>query len=133
MPFRSRLAFALTLTLARVLAASSLAVFFAVGASAAGLNDTGQSQCYDAANVAVPCTAAVGGDAGANPRQDGRYGRDPASALSNQLAKIGAGSAGFDYTKSATSAPICRPRRSLATGKTTGLAHATTSQGCFGR
>jgi len=62
------------------------------------LNDTGQTQCYDAANVAVPCSAAVGGDAGVNPRQDGRYGRD-AQAAAGTLTKVGAGAAGFDFTK----------------------------------
>ncbi len=68
---------------------------------AAGINDTGQTVCYDD-QVAFPnpvvCSAAVGGDAGVNPRQDGRYGRD-AAAASGQLTKFGAGVAGFDFTK----------------------------------
>lgn len=66
--------------------------------SAAGLNDTGQTLCYDAANAPVACSAAVGGDAGVNPRQDGRFGRD-ARAAKGQVNKVGAGAAGFDYTK----------------------------------
>ena len=66
--------------------------------SAASLNDTGQSACYDAANIAVPCSATVAGDAGTNPRQDARYGRD-AAAGQGKLAKTGAGAAGFDFTK----------------------------------
>lgn len=65
---------------------------------AAGLNDTGQTQCYNAADAPVPCSAAVGGDAGVNPRQDARYGRD-AEAAAGTLTKVGAGAAGFDYTK----------------------------------
>ncbi len=78
----------------------ALAAVFACSSSAfaAGLNDTGQTQCYDAANALVPCSAAVGGDAGINPRQDGRYGRDAADAAGRFL-KVGAGSAGFDYSK----------------------------------
>lgn len=65
---------------------------------AAALNDTGQTQCYNAADAPVACSAAVGGDAGVNPRQDARYGRD-AAAAAGQLTKVGAGSAGFDYSK----------------------------------
>jgi hypothetical protein len=75
-----------------------LAVFAAETVSAAGLNDTGQTLCYDAANTAVACSAAVGGDGGVNPRQDARYGRDAAAGAS-QLSKIGAGAAGFDFSK----------------------------------
>ena len=66
------------------------------------LNDTGQTLCYNAANAPVACSAAVGGDAGVNPRQDARYGRD-AQAAAGQLTKIGAGAAGFDYSKIANS------------------------------
>jgi hypothetical protein len=75
-----------------------LALLCACFVSAAGLNDTGQTQCYDVAYVAVPATAAVCGDAGALPRQDARYGRD-AQAGANRLTKIGSGNAGFDFTK----------------------------------
>jgi hypothetical protein len=67
-------------------------------ATAAALNDTGQTQCYNDANLPVTCSATVGGDSGANPRQDGRYGRDP-QATSPPIPKTGAGSAGFDYSK----------------------------------
>ncbi len=65
---------------------------------AAGLNDTGQTLCYDTSITQTPCSAAVGGDAGVNPRQDGRYGRD-ARAAAGSLTKLGAGAAGFDFTK----------------------------------
>jgi len=58
-------------------------------ASAAGLNDTGQNSCYDTAGGVVACS--LGG-------QDARYGRDAAAAL-GQVSKVGAGAAGFDYTK----------------------------------
>jgi hypothetical protein len=66
---------------------------------AAGLNDTGQTLCYNAAGAAVACSATVSGDAGVNPRQDGRYGRDAAAAAAGALTKTGAGAGGFDYTK----------------------------------
>lgn len=56
---------------------------------AAGLNDTGQTNCYGSDGTAVSC-----GTAG----QDGRYGRD-AAATAGLLPKTGAGAAGFDYTK----------------------------------
>jgi hypothetical protein len=67
-------------------------------AQAQGQNDSGQTQCYNAANGAVACSALVGGDGGMNPRQDGRYGRDAAMAT-GLVPKLGAGSAAFDYTK----------------------------------
>lgn len=73
-----------------------LALFFGHAADAAPtgyLNDTGQAKCYDASNTAVTCDPS-----GANPGQDGRFGRD-AAATAGKLAKTGAGSSGFDYTK----------------------------------
>jgi hypothetical protein len=82
-----------------------------------GLNDTGQTLCYDASNVGVPCSASVGGDNGVNPRQDGRYGRD-AAAAAGQLTKIGAGSAGFDYTKIANNGSTLPSTATLGTGPT---------------
>lgn len=72
-------------------------------AQAAGLNDTDQTQSYGAANAPVACSAAVGGDAGVLPRQDARYGRDPHAAIPSGLSKIGAGDAGFDFSKIANS------------------------------
>ncbi|CAK0760499.1 hypothetical protein CCP3SC5AM1_2860003 [Gammaproteobacteria bacterium] len=62
------------------------------------LNDTGITQCQDGGNNWGTCTATNTGDSATNPRQDGRYGRD-AAAAAGQLTKIGAGAAGFDYTK----------------------------------
>lgn len=61
------------------------------------LNDTGQGTCYDGANLGA-CDTANSGDSAAYPRQDGRFGRD-AAAAAGQLAKTGAGAAGFDYTR----------------------------------
>lgn len=73
-------------------------VLCASAAQAAGptglLNDTGQTLCYNASHAAGPCDAATTGDAGARPRQDGRFGRDVASPT-----KVGGGAAGFDFTK----------------------------------
>ena len=65
---------------------------------AAGLNDTGQTTCYNSGNAPVACSTTVGGDAGVNPRQDARYGRD-AQAAAGRLTKVGAGTAGFDFSK----------------------------------
>lgn len=74
-----------------------LAIVFAATVSragmlqASGLNDTGQTRCYDIAGTAIPCAAAPAGD-------DGRYGRD-AAAAAGRLSKTGGGAAGFDFTK----------------------------------
>lgn len=65
---------------------------------AGAINDTGLQQCYGTAATAVPCSAAVGGDAGDHPRQDARYGRDAATAAAQQM-KLGGGAAGFDFSK----------------------------------
>ena len=64
--------------------------------TAAGLNDTGQSLCYNGSSL-VACDATNTGDAATYPRQDGRYGRD-AAATAGALTKIGGGAAGFDFT-----------------------------------
>jgi len=64
---------------------------------AAGLNDTGQQSCWNG-SVMEPCSLANAGDASANPRQDGRYGRD-AAATAGVLVKTGGGAGGFDFTK----------------------------------
>jgi hypothetical protein len=62
------------------------------------MNDTGQTNCFDAANSVAPCSSAVGSDIGAFPRQDARFGRDAAAAR-GVLVKVGGGVAGFDFTK----------------------------------
>jgi hypothetical protein len=46
----------------------------------------------------VDCSNINTGDASTMPRQDGRFGRDPASAA-GVVTKVGGGVAGFDYTQ----------------------------------
>ena len=58
-------------------------------AAAAGLNDTGITQCADGSSNNVACNNA------SFPRQDAETGRDAQPGLS----KAGAGPAGFDFTK----------------------------------
>ncbi len=76
----------------------SLAPFDALGGPTGLLNDTGQTQCNNGSAM-VACDATTTGDASARPRQDGRFGRDPASTVSGTLTKVGGGAAGFDFTK----------------------------------
>jgi len=64
-------------------------------ANAAGLNDTGITDCFNDAGVV---SSSVAADGGTHPRQDCRYGRDAAAAAGN-LPKVGGGSKGFDFTK----------------------------------
>jgi len=94
---------------------TALTAFSLATVHAAGLNDTGQTQCYNAANTPVPCSATVGGDAGVKPRQDARYGRD-AQAAAGALTKVGAGAAGFDYTKIANNGSTLPTSAALGTG-----------------
>ncbi len=60
------------------------------------LNDNGFVSCRTNTDTAN-CTA-VAVDSGSHPRQDARFGRDAANAKGT-LSKIGAGRAGFDFTK----------------------------------
>lgn len=71
--------------------------FVAVPVFCAGLNDTGITYCSNENANGVVCSS-VASDSGAYPRQDARYGRD-AQNSAGKLAKIGADSVGFDYTK----------------------------------
>ncbi len=66
-------------------------------AQAASLPDTGQDACYYNFMM-VACDSSNTGDSSTYPRQDGRYGRDPAFAQ-GAFAKTGGGQKGFDYTK----------------------------------
>ncbi|TAG80824.1 MAG: DUF1566 domain-containing protein [Betaproteobacteria bacterium] len=59
------------------------------------LNDTGTTACYTNNQFPTSCTAAVISDSGTHPRQDSRLGRD----ANPSPGKIGAGAAGFDFTK----------------------------------
>ena len=84
-----------------VVAHAALYLAFCAASSpihAVGLNDTGQTLCFDAGGGGVPCSSTAGGESSNTPRQDARYGRD-AAAAALQLVKVGAGNAGFDYTK----------------------------------
>ncbi len=72
---------------------------------AVGLPDTGQTLCDDGNNIMVACSIANSGDASTMPRQDGRFGRDPAAAAGASI-KVGGGSAGLDYTKVCTSGEL---------------------------
>jgi len=58
---------------------------------AAGLNDTGQTTCYNDTQAVTP-------EPSTHPRQDCTIGRD-AAAAAGVLTKVGGGRAGFDYTK----------------------------------
>lgn len=66
--------------------------------AAGGLNDTGQTTCYDD-------TGAVSSEPSTHPRQDCTVGRD-AAAADGVLPKTGAGSKGFDYTKIASNGSV---------------------------
>ena len=66
-------------------------------AMAAGLPDSGQTLCDDGTNTLVTCDNSNSGDASTMPRQDGRFGHDPA-ADAGAVSKVGGGEAGFDYT-----------------------------------
>jgi hypothetical protein len=72
------------------------AFFFAPASDAASLPDTGQTLCYNGSNVMEACSNTNSGDASTMPRQDGRFGRDPAAGVTT---KVGGGAAGFDYSK----------------------------------
>lgn len=57
------------------------------------LNDTGQTLCYNDTTAATCATVAI--NTGTHPRQDALFGRD----ANTTLVKVGAGAAGFDFTK----------------------------------
>jgi hypothetical protein len=87
---------------------------------AAGLPDTGQATCYDdsVADVATASDAAsISRDAGTHPRQDCRFGHDPAAAA-GALTKRGAGANGFDYTKIANNGSTLAAGVALGTAPT---------------
>ncbi len=96
-----------------------VALFLPLAASSvfAAINDTGQTQCYNAAHVAVACDAAVGGDAGVLPRQDGRFGRDARNAAIG-VVKVGAGDAGFDFSKVANNGSVLAAAATLGSAPT---------------
>jgi Protein of unknown function (DUF1566) len=97
------------------------------------LNDTGQSLCYDARHAAQPCDGLIEADTAAinfsppdlRPRIDARFGRD-AQAARGTLSKVGAGDAGFDYTKLCMNGTVCNS----ATVANTGANPAPTDWAC---
>jgi Protein of unknown function (DUF1566) len=66
-----------------------------LSSSTLAVNDTGTTLCYTNSQFSTACTAAVISDTGTHPRQDARLGRD----ANPSPGKIGAGAAGFDFTK----------------------------------
>ena len=82
------------LGLAAVLGLLATGAAFAAG----GLNDTGQTTCYND-------TGPVSPEPSTHPRQDCTIGRD-AAAADGVLPKTGAGSKGFDYTKIASNGSV---------------------------
>ncbi len=82
-------------------------------AHAAGINDTGNSACYTLGHTGVLCNAAVSGDDGVNPRQDGRYGRSAAYAAGQPFPN---GVSGFDFTKIANDGSELAANAVLGTG-----------------
>lgn len=74
------------------------------------LNDTGQTLCYDSAGTVISC-ASSGLD-------DGRYGRDAAASVVGQLSKVGAGAAGFDFTKIANDGSVLPASAGLGSNPT---------------
>jgi hypothetical protein len=85
------------------------------------LNDTGQTLCDNGSNVMAACTAATTGDTATYKRQDGRFGRDVASP-----AKVGAGVAGFDFTR------LCWNGDAEGSGTCTGTLVANTTGSASG-
>jgi hypothetical protein len=85
-------------------------------AYAAGLNDTGITFCADDSSTRANC-ATVGADSGTHPRQDATQGRDAAAKAGN-LIKVGAGNAGFDFTKIANNGSDLPASAALGSGPT---------------
>jgi Protein of unknown function (DUF1566) len=112
----ARRCFALSISLSASLGTLST---HAAGGPTGLLNDTGQTLCSNGAAM-VACTAAITGDTTTRPRQDGRFGRDPAGP-----AKVGAGSAGFDFTKVCMDGTL-----NCATAADSGASPASTAWAC---
>lgn len=105
-------------TLRPWLSVLSLLLVAAASALAAELPDTGQSTCYsgDAADIVGPANpGSVAADSGIYPRQDCRFGADPA-ALAGATVKIGGGTKGFDYTRIANNGTSLSANAALGAG-----------------
>lgn len=90
--------------------AVALAIVIPGGANA--LNDTGTTHCYTNGANLVPCSAAVIADSGTHPRQDSRFGRDN----NPSPGKVGAGAAGFDFTKISNTGNVLPANAALGIG-----------------
>lgn len=75
----------------------------------APLNDTGLLQCYDSTGTVIGCAS--------NGADDGRYGRDAAAGV-GLLSRIGAGAAGFDFTKIANDSSVLAGGAALGSNPT---------------
>jgi hypothetical protein len=95
----------------------ALLATLSTAAHAASLPDSGQLLCDNGANVMAACSNDNTGDASTMPRQDGRFGRDPANAAA-EVTKVGAGKAGFDYTKVANDGSSLAASATLGSGAT---------------
>jgi hypothetical protein len=90
---------------------AALAVICLCTSHAAGLNDTGITNC---SNDTTVVTTGVDADSGTHPRQDCRYGRDAAAAAG--MPKVGGGGKGFDFTKIANDGTVLDATAVLGTG-----------------
>lgn len=97
---------------------STLVLAWTGAAHAAGptglLNDTGITDCWN--DTAVSNGTGIEADTGTHPRQDRRYGRDPAATAG--MTKTGAGSKGFDFTKIANNGSVLPASAALGSGAT---------------
>ena len=93
-------------------------LFLTHAAPAAGLNDSGQTLCYDGSAALVACDAANTGDAAPYPGQDCRYGRGDTATAASAQPKAGAGAKGFDYTKIANNGTALVAAAALGTAAT---------------
>lgn len=90
-------------------------MFICFQAQAAGLADSGLADCDRGSGIMEACEAANVGDSATLSRQDARYGQD-AYAFEGLYQKIGAGDAGFDYTKIANNGTVLAATAVLGTG-----------------
>jgi len=92
---------------------AALTVALAGATHAAGLNDTGITDCW---NDSAVVTTGVEADSGTHPRQDCRYGRDAAAAVG--MPKVGGGTKGFDFSKIANNGSVLPESAVLGSGAT---------------
>jgi hypothetical protein len=95
----------------RLALAFACALGLSTSTHAAGLNDTGITECWNDTGVV---TTGVESDTGSHPRQDCRYGRDAAADAG--MPKIGGGGKGFDFSKIANDGSVLPGTAELGTG-----------------